>query len=207
MRQFRYKNNRFYLGSSNFMSDWEIYYNLMALPSLELVQYETPMVNFFEYVSRRIKNVSAEKAFARDFIQAFKNGSEEDALWAAQLVSMFLHAHGLVGRAYTFIAVPASTPERHEARFSHFMREVCRLTNMNNGYGLVNVTSDRKAVHKGGRRNIVNYTVDLSIAGRKVVLFDDVCTTLHSWTTFAAMLEGMGADVVQGVFLAEASSR
>ena len=74
MRQFRYKNNRFYLGSSNFMSDWEIYYNLMALPSLELVQYETPMVHFFEYVSRRIKNVSAEKAFARDFIQAFKNG-------------------------------------------------------------------------------------------------------------------------------------
>lgn len=207
MRQFRYKNNRFYLGASDFMSDWEIYYNLMALPSLELVQYETPMVHFFEYVSRRIKNVSAEKAFARDFIQAFKNGSVEDADWAAQIVAMFLSAHGLIGSEYTFIAVPASTPERHELRFSRFISEVCRLTGVNDGYGLVNVTSERKAVHKGGRRNVVNYTVDQSVAGRKVILFDDVCTTLRSWTSFAAALESAGADVVQGVFLAQASSR
>lgn len=207
MKQFRYKNKKFFLGASDFTDDWDIYYNLMAKPALELIQYETPMMHFFRYVSRRVLNVSAEDAFARGFVQSFKRGSVEDADWAAQLVAMFLRAHGLSGSEYTFIAVPASSKERHEMRYAHFMSEVCRLTNMNNGYGLVNVSSSRKPVHKGGRRDLTNYTVDLSVAGRKVVLFDDVCTTLHSWTTFAAKLESIGADVVQGVFLAQASSR
>lgn len=204
MKQFKYINNMFYLGASDFRCDSGMF-NDMAKPAALLLQYETPMVHFFEYVPKRVVNVSAEVAYARKFIYAFKNGSVDESIWAAELVSAFLHARGLVGKEYTFIAVPASTQERHEARYSHFMREVCRLANLNNGYGLVNVTSDREQVHRGGRRNVLNFTVDKSIAGRKVVLFDDVCTTLQSWTTFAAMLESMDADVVQGVFLAQTS--
>ncbi len=203
MRQRRYKST-FFLEAKNSFEDWNIYYNLMAKPAIEIAQYETPMAHFFDYDSK--KNASAEVAFAHDFVHAFKNGQREDADWAAKLVAMFCRAHRLVGKEYTFVAVPASSAERHEVRYSHFMREVCRLTNMNNGYGLVKVLSSRKPVHEGGRRDLKNYTIDLSISGRKVVLFDDVCTTLHSWATFASVLESMGAEVAQGVFIAQTAS-
>lgn len=204
MKQIRH-NDTFYLEAGNGFEDWEIYYNLMARPAIEILQYETPMFHFFEYISRTITDVTAEQAFARMFVHSFKNGVEDDAIWAAELVSMYLRAHRLTGSEYTFISVPASTQERHEARYSLFMSEVCRRTGVINGYSTVNVLSSRKPVHEGGRRDLTNYTIDPSVAGRKVILFDDVCTTLQSWITCAATLESMGAEVIQGVFLAQAS--
>lgn len=206
MKQYRIDKDRFYIGASDFIDDWNIYYNLMSKPAIELLQYETPMFHFFNYVSRKIKNVSSEDEFARQFIHSFKNGNIEDVSWAAQLVSFFLRTRKIYGKKYTFVCVPASSEKKHDLRYSLFMSEVCRLTKMNNGYGLVNVSSSRKPVHEGGRRDLKNYTIDKSISGHKVVLFDDVFTSGHSWTTFAASLESLGANVVQGVFLAEASS-
>lgn len=207
MKQYRINKNKFYIGASEFMSDEYIYNVMMAKPAIELIQYETPMFHFFRYVSRKIKNVTSEDEFARQFILSFKEGSLEDVSWAAQLVSFYLRTRKIYGKKYTFVCVPASSQEKNDMRFSLFMSEVCRLTKMNNGYGFVNVSSSRKPVHEGGRRDLKNYTIDKSISGHKVVLFDDVFTTGSSWTKFAASLESLGADVVQGIFLAEASSR
>lgn len=206
MKQYRINKNKFYLGASDFIDDWNIYYNMMALPSKLLIQYETPMMNFFRYVSFKEKNVTSEEEFARQFIQSFKKGTVEDAAWAALIVAKYLKRHRICGKKYTFLCVPASSSIKHDKRYSYFMSEVCRLTKMNNGYGLVNVSSSRKPVHEGGRRDLINYSIDESISGHKVVLFDDVYTTGNSWTTFASHLEDMNADVVQGIFLAEASS-
>lgn len=204
MKQYRINRNKYYIGASDFIDDWSIYYNLMSKKAIELIQYETPMFHFFNYVSR--KNRTSEDEFARQFVLSFKQGTLEDAVWAAQIVSLFLRSRRLVGKKYTFVCVPASSEEKHDMRYSLFMSEVCRLTKKNNGYGLVNVCSTRKPVHKGGQRGVKNYTIDESIAGRKVVLFDDVYTTGNSWTTFAASLESLGANVVQGIFIAEASA-
>lgn len=205
MKQYRINRNKFYIGASDFIDDWNIYYNLMSKSAIELIQYETPMFHFFRYVSS--KNIrTSEDDFARQLVLSFKQGTLEDVEWVAQIVALYLRSCKLCGKRYTFVCVPASSEESNEKRYSHFVSEVCRLTRMNNGYGLVNVCSTRKPVHKGGQRDVKNYTIDESVAGRKVVLFDDVYTTGKTWTTFATSLESLGADVVQGLFLAETSA-
>ena len=193
----------FYIEASDFVDDYQMY-EMMSMPSLLLVQYETPMHYFFEYISRKIKEVSCYHEFARQFVLNFKDGNAEDASWAAKLICLYLKSIGLYGQEYTFMTVPASSQVKQYVRYENFMEEVCNTSKMNNGYDLVNVTEERKAVHKGGSRNLQNYIINENVAGKKVVLFDDVYTTGKSWTTFAYKLESMGAEVVQGVFLAEA---
>lgn len=88
----------FYLGASDFRCDSGMFID-MAKPAELLLQYETPMVHFFDYVPKRVVNVSAEVAYARKFIYAFKNGSEmsgQERHLAAIIESIFPLAKQLI---------------------------------------------------------------------------------------------------------------
>lgn len=195
------KNGCFVNHSSDFLSYDDIF-EMMSRPANELcLAFSTPFVTFGKYISRQYKEVREEIARHRNFVLKFKEGEDTDR--AASMVAKYIVSAGLQ-HGCTFICVPSSSPASYEKRFAHFVEEVARLSGITNGYDLVKVTSIRKEVHAGGARGQKNYCIDPSVNGRKIVLFDDVLTTGQTWLTFAAELEAHGADVVQGIFLAEA---
>lgn len=193
----------FYLESTPFMS-YDEFYELCAMPTDFLIQYLVPKHCFFTYISRQFKHVGAENEAARQFILRFKDGNIADTKDAARFVCEYLESEGLVGDEYTFVCVAASSPSAHELRYRTFMELVSSRTKVQNGFDLVNVNASRKQVHCGGSRCIKNYSCSTELAGRKVILFDDVHTTGQSFACFAADLERQGCEVIQGIFLAQA---
>ena len=178
----------------------------MELPAELQLQYTTPKHHFFNYVSRKIVNVSESIEAERKFILRFKEGDKVDQRHASNMIRDFILRENLNKEDVTFICLPASTVSKQIIRYRKFMDNVCRRCHINNGYNLVSVTSDRSEVHTGGSRLIKNYLISPDVAGKKVILFDDVETTGISFATFAAELERTGAQVIQGLFLAEAAS-
>ena len=192
----------FCLEESEFLS----YEEYLRLHSTLQCQYLTPKHHFYSYVSRKVLHVSKAKERARDFVLSFKSGKVSSCKRAVKLVSSFLKREGLCSSEYTFICIPSSSPEKNELRFKEFTSMVSAAASVENGFNLVQVVGSRSEVHAGGSRDICNYVVSPMVKGRKVIVFDDVETTGITFASFAAELERIGAEVVQGVFLAVAET-
>lgn len=175
----------------------------MEMPPELQIQYLTPKKHFFTYISRS-KEVSKRLDAERQFVLRFKEGNEKDQRHAANFVCDFLRTEDIKGSEYTFMCVPASTPEKNLVRYKKFCATIAKRLGLSNGFGLVDVVSERCEVHAGGSRENINFVLPCSLEGRKVVLFDDVETTGMTFASFAAELERRGAEVVQGLFLAQA---
>lgn len=188
--------------SDDFLSYDDIF-EMMHRPADELcLAFSTPLKTFGYYVSRQFKYISEGLVFHRNFVLSFKDGHMDSVDRAASMVAHYIVAAGL--QDATLVCCPTSSPASYLMRFGVFMEEVARIAGIEDGYDLVEVTSIRKEVHMGGSRNQKNYQISPSVKGRKIVLFDDVLTTGQTWLTFATELEALGAEVVQGIFLAEA---
>lgn len=100
--------------------------------------------------------------------------------------------------------IPASTQAKTVARFNTFCQEFCKLTGLKNGYSLLTNSGDRDAIHTQEDRNAVNIMDNIAfgdVAGKKIVLFDDIYTTGKSFLKVATKLKELGASEVHGLFL------
>lgn len=194
--------NGFYMEDSDFLSFDEM---IEMMSTDEICQYLTPKHCFFSYVSRKYDTIDEDLVQQREFVLRFKAGNGIDVAHAASITAQYLMQSGLQ-EEYTFLCLPASTPSKHKKRFSRFMQKVAKLTGIQNGYDLIEVKRRRGEVHAGAARSVKNYTISSSVKGKKIVLFDDVHTTGKSFASFACELEKLGAEVVHGVFLAEAET-
>lgn len=142
----------------------------------------------------------------RRFIWQFKDGNEESARIAANMIATEilnnfdnLHTH--------FICAPASTPRIYEKRYKLFSQLVCKHCGMINDFDKVRYFGTRLAIHslddRGANRQI-NAMMCCSIkveAGAKYVIFDDIITKGKTFETIADYIESKGGKVVAGYFL------
>lgn len=100
----------------------------------------------------------------------------------------------------TLACVPASTPEKNEARYKDFSNILCQKTGMENAYSYIQVTREKTAKHEGGEDDVVNYTFDGGFFnGKRVILFDDIITKGNSMRNAKTRLENLGAKVICGI--------
>lgn len=160
----------------------------------------------YDYLPTKYKDISKRDWAVRRFVWNFKDGKQ--SMDAARLVARKLREQfgGACGEM-TFVCIPASSGEKHEARYKAFSEEVCRLTGCRNAYQAVSLEGERLAVHEWKQKKSVHQCQIISFdndffKGQKVIVFDDIVTNGYSYARFACKLEALGAMVVGGLFLA-----
>ena len=103
----------------------------------------------------------------------------------------------------TLVCIPASSREKHEARYKDFSDRLCKETGMSNAYRYVNVIAEGEEKKKGGSGiSIANLSFDESyFKGRHVILFDDVITKGESMERMKRKIESLGGIVVGAMFV------
>lgn len=115
------------------------------------------------------------------------------------LKKLFNHYFGSFSSMLTLVCIPSSTKSVTELRYSDFSKELCDVTNMDNGYDSVHIVREGEAKHTGGKVK-AQYSVDSDyFKDRYVVLFDDVITSGGSMERFKGLLENAGAYVICGI--------
>jgi ATP-dependent DNA helicase RecQ len=153
---------------------------------------------------RKDTKVSDELEVSRKAVWEFKNGNLGS--YVAEAISKDISLLNLSNpfSDWWLCVIPASTKEDNQRRFAKFCEEFCSNTGMNNGYSLITNKYDRKAAHLQEDRNTVNAIESVEInnvAGKRILLFDDLYTTGKSFLNMANALKANGAIEVVGLFL------
>lgn len=161
---------------------------------------------FDYYPKRYLRRASFEESDVTRRILDFKDGRRYASVWAARELSRALAANDLSSTA--IVCIPASCQRTHVRRYRRFASEFCRLSGAVNGFDHIAVHGHRRKAHirsADGRPdgNISNVTIDGDFfLGRKVLVFDDICTTCRTANAFIEQMGRAGADVRMAVFLA-----
>ena len=103
----------------------------------------------------------------------------------------------------TLVCLTASTQLKTELRFKDFSETVCKNLNMSNAFSHIRVIEDGSAKHDGGNGSRTVAHDSSFFRGKYVVLFDDVRTTGNSLEQERRLLEGMGANVICAITIAQ----
>lgn len=166
---------------------------------------------FLKYYPVRIKNVGEQQQNDRRIVWNFKDGKEYEQ--AAVMTADYMKKRfGEQAVNIVFSCVPASSADKTELRYKKFSEKVCELTGAINGYPHVKVSGERISVHERHTEKGVGkmQAVDFDAAffkDKKIVVFDDVITRGVSYSNYANRLEGFGAEVLGGIFLAKTAYR
>ena len=162
----------------------------------------------YVYVRKGRRNAESDcNILIRQVIWDFKDGVyDSEVLYrtAHLLETLFI---GKSLNEYTLVCIPASSAYKHEKRFKSFCAELCNLTGLKNGFNRIEIRGERLQIHSSSDRNTPDWENCLWTNGHlwhgsKIILLDDVLTTGKTFGSFKAYLEGRGATVVCGVFLA-----
>jgi hypothetical protein len=105
-----------------------------------------------------------------------------------------------------FCPIPSSTSVKSYNRFYDFCNRISERSGIRNGYSLIQSSGDRHQVHIGDNRdysNVLSCIQFNSIAGKNILLCDDVVTTGKSYKIIAKHLMSIGALSVRGLMLAK----
>lgn len=156
---------------------------------------------------RLLRRASFEQLETRRRILAFKDGRRNASAWAAREVAQALAAINL--HETVIACCPASCQRTTCRRYRRFSAELCRLCGAADGFSHIEVTGKREKVHicrqtRTAEGRAENVSIDASFfQGRKVIVFDDICTTGKTADAFIELLEKAGAEVKMAVFLAK----
>ena len=132
----------------------------------------------FDYIpQRRLKRASFEIMETDRMILAFKDGRKFATAWAAKQVSKAFREMNFDNTI--FVCCPASCQRTQVRRYRRFSNQLCGSLGMVNGFE------------------------HIKVVGKKVVVFDDICTSGKSSETFVRLLEEAGAIVKLTMFLAK----
>ena len=107
-----------------------------------------------------------------------------------------------------FVCVPASCQRTTVRRYRRFSAELCKVCKAINGFDYVTVEGHRGKKHRQASLGSADlfrgtYIDETFFRGKKVVVFDDICTTGKSSQAFIERLENAGASVRMALFLAK----
>lgn len=105
------------------------------------------------------------------------------------------------------MVIPASTAEKHEARYRKFCEMLSRYLKIENGYEYLEVAYDREpsAVRRGTpvQDNLRLTVAEDALEGKEIILFDDCFTSGRSFRGMVEYLNACGPKSITGVFLAK----
>ena len=165
----------------------------------------------YQYLPQRYhKKASFEDLEIAYKIHSFKDGRNFAKRWAADVVCETL---SLIDMSNTiFICIPASCQHTHTRRFKKFSAMVCQKTHAENGYDYIHVIGKRPKAHISKTHEFADNTdqyvkIDAEkLAGRNVVVFDDVTTSCKTADAFIERIQQTGANVRLAIFLARTKS-
>ena len=162
----------------------------------------------FDYIpQRRLKRASFETMETDRMILAFKDGRKFATAWATKEVSKAFRAINFSN--IIFVCCPASCQRTQVRRYRRFSNQLCENLGMVNGFEHIKVIGKRakKHIHSNNKCDIdTQSSLDIDkefFSGKKVVVFDDICTSGKSSESFVKMLEDAGAIVKLTMFLAK----
>ena len=161
----------------------------------------------FSYLPQRYhKRASFEEIDLAYKLHAFKDGRNFAKRWAANVVCDTL---SLIDMTDTiFLCIPASCQHTHARRFKKFSAMVCQKLHAVNGYDYIHVIGKRPKAHISKTHELAENTDqyvqidDEKLAGRNVVLFDDITTSCKTADAFIKRIQQAGAHVRLAIFLA-----
>lgn len=149
-------------------------------------------------------SISASAAEFREHIFAFKNKFNDKS--SGQIKSAriyFCNKLSILLKAlyepdlskYYFCTAQASTPESAERRYKHFCEMLCNACGIQNGFDLIQVTGVKASASSGGgtRGDISNLTISSDVAGKRIILLDDIITSGATMAAIRNMLLSKGA--------------
>ena len=101
------------------------------------------------------------------------------------------------------MCIPAKTVHGNELRWKDFSRAVCKESGMENGYGYVSILSEgtQKHLHLGRGKDVELSFDREEIAGKYIVICDDICSYGKTMKTFYRKLLENGARDCVGITL------
>ncbi len=141
----------------------------------------------------------------RDLIWEFKDGFSSilvAKLIASSIINETTIKH-LINNETLFVTIPASTKEKNDKRFKIFSEQITDYLQITNGYDNIKVLQNRESL-KGtkGSDKTNNLRININnIAGKNIIIFDDIITTGDSFTQIAKKLETGNPNTIIGVFL------
>lgn len=158
------------------------------------------VVDYASYNAYGNFELSSEDWEKRDYIVNFKGNSElttefdhDQALQKAitDITLLVTDNFGETATQLNFVCIPASTQANTQRRFEQFSQKVCQNTGMTNAYPLLSWNDEGDA-----------FTLPINaIAGKDVLLFDDIIASGGSVCRFAEKLEDLGVNVVAALAL------
>lgn len=138
-----------------------------------------------------------------NLIHRFKEGA--CAALAAKIFSLAILRMAWFGELPNpvVVPVPASTRERHQRRFASFCLHLSHRLGVEDGFRAVWIEEDREQ-QKGstGPRSLDGVKFNKKyVAGKDILLVDDILTTGGTFTAVKRRLEKAGAASVTGIFL------
>lgn len=173
-------------------------------PSLER-QWRKMMYFFYPYQSTKNRNATPEEWRIRRMIWDFKDGRSFENI-AYMVVNKLSGLYGTNIKDIVFACVPASSAEKNEKRYKEFSNMVCSLSGAINAYSHIRIENEKLAIHEGKENKklslvqVIDFDNDF-FKGKKVLVFDDVCTKGFAYARFANQIEKLGAEVLGGMFI------
>ena len=160
----------------------------------------------FDYIpQRRLRKSSFETRELDRMILAFKDGRKFATSWAAREIYKALKYANL--NNFILVCCPASCQRTQVRRYRRFSKELCELLGISNGFDYIKVIMKREKKHISKNTDIdqsSNIEIDRKFfRGKKVLVFDDICTSGKTSQTFIEQMEMAGAKVKMAMFLAK----
>lgn len=155
---------------------------------------------FFDYCpEEQIRTLRDDRD--RNLILGFKGGDDTVPIY---LVSEFIYRYipQREMHKWIFCTIPASTREKNEVRYLNLCEQVFDLTGIQNGFKEIIILFDRQDSRQRKEDDTVrNLQFGPGVAGKHVLLFDDVITRGTSFVQCAEQIIKKGAASVTGLFL------
>lgn len=161
----------------------------------------------FDYFPQRYyRRESFEQKELDRRILDFKDGRKYVTARAVNAVAQTLSLMDLSTTVIAFF--PASCQRTTVRRYRRFSEVLCKRVGAINGFDYITVNGHRGKKHRDSSlrsENMLCYAhIDMDFfRGKKVLVFDDICTTGKSSQAFISRLEEVGASVQMVLFLAK----
>jgi predicted amidophosphoribosyltransferase len=161
----------------------------------------------YDYIPQRdLKRASFEDMERHRRILDFKDGRNYAVKWAARELCKALSLMDLSQTVLVFI--PACCKRTNDRRFKKFSAMVCERLGCENGFDYVQVVGKRRKAHIDHVHELAaSVQIDETrLAGKTVVLFDDIVTSCKTANAFIDKIIMAGANVRMAIFLAKTKS-
>ncbi|QQU02133.1 phosphoribosyltransferase [Myroides odoratus] len=186
-------------------------------PSIPKFRTETKLVSgkqitfdyLFDYRSTYSNDILTDSVFEKvqSFVFDFKNGKHSPILPIILAYHIYVKYGALLKQGNVCLCIiPSSTAQRSQDRFRPLTREISKLLGIEDGYGYITRKVDRSDSREQTKSKIdvlqgVEFSKDL--AGKQVILLDDVLTMGTSVLRFNEHLKQEGVKSVHNIVLAK----